>query len=533
MTRIAPAIALGLSAILALEASSQQTAAPVDVDVDVLIRGALVYDGSGSEGAVRDVGVTGDRITFLGNADEEGVRGAREIDASGLIVAPGFVDPHAHAQGDLIAPDPERRANLNYLMQGVTTVVVGNDGHGTFEIARSRTSMESQGIGTNAAMLVGFGSVRGEVMGMRDQPPTSDELEEMRSLVRAAMEEGAVGLATGLFYAPQSFSTTDEVVELARVAASYGGVYDSHLRDESTYSIGLVGAVDEVIEIAERAEIAVNISHIKALGVDVWGQSADVIDRIRAARIRGLRVTADQYPYEASGSSLNASLLPRWAQSGGRDSLLARMDDPATRARLETDMRENMRRRNGPDAMLITGGRDVSLRGRTLLDVAEERGEDPLQTAIDIIRGGGASIGSFNMNQDDIDRFMTAEFVMTGSDGSDGHPRKYGSYPKKVREYVLERGIISMARMIRASSAQPAEVFGLEGRGRIEEGYFADVIVFDPETIRDNATFLEPRLLASGMHYVFVNGELAVEDGEPTRSMTGRVLRGEGARPIS
>lgn len=494
-------------------------------EVDILVVGGLVYDGTGSEGALLDVGITGERVVFVGDAEAEGVTGAREIDAEGLIVAPGFVDPHAHAQGDLISEDEARRANLNYLMQGVTTVIVGNDGHGTYEIERQRNAMERRGIGTNAALLVGFGSVRGEVMGMRDAPPTSAELDEMKDLVRGAMEEGAVGLATGLFYAPQSFSTTDEVVELAKVAASFGGVYDTHMRDESSYTVGLIGAVDEVIEVAERAGIAANISHIKALGVDVWGQSEDVIERIREARERGVRITADQYPYEASGSSLNASLLPRWAQSGGRDSLIARMDDPERRRRLVTDMRENMRRRNGPDAMLITGGRDPSLRGKTLAEVASERDEDPIETALDIIRAGGAGIGSFNMNEEDITRFMSADFVMTGSDGSDGHPRKYGTYPRKIRKYVIEEGVISMARMIRASASEPAAVFGLEGRGTLSVGAFADVIVFDPETIRDEATFLEPRLLATGMRYVLVNGDFAVENGAPTHGLSGRVLR--------
>jgi N-acyl-D-aspartate/D-glutamate deacylase len=504
----------------------------VPTEVDVLIRGGLVYDGTGSVGRVMDVGLTGDRITFLGDAADAGVSAGRTVDAAGLVVSPGFIDPHAHAQEDLIAEARERRENLNYLMQGVTTVVVGNDGHGTFEVARTGDTMESMGIGTNAAQLVGFGAVRQEVMGMRDEAPTQEELDRMKSLVDGAMRDGAVGLATGLFYAPQSFSTTDEVVELARVAASYGGVYDSHMRDESSYTVGLVGAVDEVIEIAERADIRANISHIKALGVDVWGESRTVVERIRTARARGLMVTADQYPYEASGSSLNASLLPRWAQAGGREALMARFDDPATRERLEADMRENMRRRNGPEAMLITGGRDDSIRGMTLAEVAEARGLDPIDAAIEVIRDGGAGIGSFNMNEDDIRTFMAAEFVMTGSDGSGGHPRKYGTYPRKLRQYVLDGDVISMARMIHASSGQPADVFGLEDRGRIVIGGYADIAVFDPETVRDEATFLEPERLATGMRWVFVNGRVAVEQGQPTGRLEGRVLRG-APRPIS
>jgi N-acyl-D-amino-acid deacylase len=492
--------------------------------IPLLIRNGTVYDGTGAEAVQTDIGIDGDQIVFVGDADAEDMHGLREIDASGLIVTPGFIDPHAHSAGALASDERGPREQLNYLMQGVTTVVTGNDGGGTYEIAEARQEMESPGIGTNAALLVGFGSIRSDVMGSRDEAPTPTELERMKSMVDRAMQEGAVGMSTGLFYAPQSFSTTEEVIELAKVAASYGGTYDTHMRDESSYSIGLLGAVGEALRVGREADITVNISHIKALGVDVWGQSQQVIEMIRAARAQGQRVTADQYPYEASGSSLNSSLLPRWAQAGGRDSLMARFEDPDTRARLELDMINNLRRRNGPDAILITGGDDESIRGMTLTQVAIERRQDPLQAAIEIIKEGGAGIGSFNMNESDITAFMAAEFVMTGSDGSGGHPRLYGAYPKKIRQYVLEEGVISMARFVHASSGQPAEAFGLEGRGKIEEGAFADIAVFDPETITDRSTFLAPRELAVGMIYVIVNGELAVDGGEPTHTLSGRVL---------
>jgi len=500
--------------------------------VAILIRNGLVYDGSGAEAGRVDVGVKDDRIVFVGNAAAAGMHGRREIDATGLIVAPGFIDPHAHAQGDLGSEERAPRENLNYLMQGVTTVVVGNDGGGTFDIAGARSRFDGRGIGTNAALLVGFGAVRGEVMGMRDAAPTASELERMRTLVDQAMRDGAVGLSAGLFYSPQSFSTTPEVVELARVAARYGGVYDTHLRDESSYNIGLLGSVAEALEIGRQAAIRVNISHIKALGLDVWGQADPALELIRAARAAGQHVTADQYPYEASGSSLSASLLPRWAQGGGTDSLLARMDNPEARSRLIADMQDNLRRRNGPEALLITGGQDRSLRGKTLAQVARERGVDPIRAALDIIRAGGAGVGSFNMSEADIETFMKADFVMTGSDGSDGHPRKYGTFPRKIRQFVLDRPVLSMAQMVRASSTLPAQVFGLEGRGRIAEGAFADVAVFDPATIRDEATFVEPTKLATGMRFVLVNGVLAVDGGEPTHEMAGRTLIKDG-RPVS
>ncbi|NJD18524.1 MAG: amidohydrolase family protein [Gemmatimonadetes bacterium] len=517
-----------LSTLLALALAL----APAPDTVAILIRNGTVYDGSGAEGVRADVGVEGDRIVFVGDARASGVHGRREIDAAGLIVAPGFIDPHTHADGDLGAEERPPRENVNYLMQGVTTVVVGSDGHGTFDIAGQRAQHQGRGIGTNSALLVGFGAVRQKVMGMRDEAPTPPELERMKALVEQAMKDGALGMSAGLFYSPQSFSTTPEVVELARVAARHGGIYDTHLRDESSYGIGFLGALAEAIDIGRQAGMPVNISHIKALGVDVWGQADSALALIRSAQAEGLRVTADQYPYDASGSSLSASLLPRWAQAGGTDSLLARMDHPEARARLVADMRENLRRRNGPESLLITGGRDLSLRGKTLAQIAQERGVDPVEAALDIIRAGGAGVGSFNMSEKDIETFMKADFVMTGSAGSDGHPRKYGTFPKKIREFVLDRPVLSMARMIHASSAMPAQVFGLEGRGQIAQGAFADVAVFDPATIRDRATFVEPTELATGMRYVLVNGVLAVDGGVPQHTLSGRVLMRDG-RPVS
>ena len=529
---VTTAFALGSWAPAALTASPHHAAVPADT-VDVLILGGTVYDGSGAPGTVRDVGISDDRIVFVGDASASDMHGLRELDASGLIVSPGFIDPHAHAQGDLGSDDRSRRENLNYLMQGVTTVIVGNDGHGTHEVLESRARFDELGIGTNAGMLVGFGSVRGTVLGASDQPASTEELLDMKGLVDRAMRAGALGLATGLFYAPQSYATTDEVVELARVAAGYGGIYDSHLRDESSYTIGLLAAVREAIEIGRRAGMPVNISHIKALGVDVWGEADQVLEQIRAARDRGQSVTADQYPYTASGSSIGASLVPRWAQAGGRDSLLARMDDAAQSPRLVADMADNLRRRGGAASLLITGGRNPELRGKTLQDVADEWALEPVDAAMRIVREGGAGVASFNMNETDIATFMRSEFVMTGSDGSGGHPRKYGTYPRKIRTYVLEDSVLSMERMIQASSAQPAAAFGLEGRGTIRPGAYADIAVFDPATIRDRSTFLEPEILATGMRWVLVNGDFAVDDGEPTHALSGRSLGRAGTRPIS
>jgi N-acyl-D-amino-acid deacylase len=491
---------------------------------DILISGGTVYDGSGSPGRRADVAIRADRIAFVGDAKAAHISAARTIDASGLIVAPGFIDPHTHTQSDLSSP--ARRTNLGYLMQGVTTVATNNDGSGPVGIAAVLAQWDSTGIGTNALLFVPQGSVRGAVMGMSDQAPTAAQLAQMKALVDRGMREGAFGLSTGLYYAPGSYSATGEVIDLAKVAALHGGIYDTHQRDESSYTIGLLASVAEVLRIGREAHIPVHFSHIKALGADVWGDADTVIAMIHAAQRDGLTVSACQYPYDASGTSLVSALIPRWAEAGGRDSLRARIAAPATHARLVTEMRENLRRRGGARAMLITNSRQRDLEGKRLDAIATARGVEPVEAAMQIIRtDGDQSVASFNMNAKDIDTFMRADFVTTCSDGSDGHPRKFGTFPKKIRDYVLDRPVITMERAIAAASAQPARDLQIRERGTLTAGWFADVIVFDPKTIRDLATYEEPDRLATGMRWVFVNGQAAVDDGRPTKALAGRALR--------
>ena len=491
---------------------------------DVLITGGTVYDGSGRPGRVADVALRGDRIVFVGDAREAGWRATRTIDAKGLIVAPGFIDPHTHTAGDLSAA--ARRGNVPYLMQGVTTVATNNDGGGATDVGQLLAKWDSAGIGTNALVYVPQGSVRGKVLGMSDRAPTSAELTQMEQMVDRGMREGAFGMSTGLYYAPGSYATTEEVIALAKVAAAHGGIYDTHQRDESSYTIGLIGSVQEVLRIGREAKIPVHFSHIKALGTDVWGLADSVIALITAAQKEGIVVTADQYPYDASGTSLGASLLPRWAEAGGRDSLLHRIADPATHERLVAEMRENLRRRGGAASLLITSKAQTNLHGKRLDAIAAERGLEPVEAALEIIRTvGDQGVASFNMNGKDIETFMKAPFVTTGSDGSDGHPRKYGTFPRKIRDYVLDKLVLTMARAIQASSAQTAHDLGIVQRGVLEPGWFADVIVFDPATIRDESTYTEPEKLAVGMRWVFVNGTVAVEQGRATGAMAGKALR--------
>ncbi|GAC1446613.1 MAG: amidohydrolase family protein [Pyrinomonadaceae bacterium] len=491
--------------------------------VDVLIKGGKVFDGSGAEGVVEDIGIKNDRIMFIGDKSKSKIDATRTIDARGLIVAPGFIDPHTHTLEDL--SNPERKANEDYLMQGVTTVITGNDGGSPLDIADKLNLWRKQGIGTNAALLIGHGTVRRKVLGMNDVAPSAAQLEQMKSLVARAMDEGAFGMSTGLFYAPGSYAKTEEVIELAKIAAARGGIYDTHMRSEST---GLIASVKETIRIGREAKIPVHISHLKAFGKEQWGQSETVISLVKQARASGVDVTANQYPYTASGTSLVASLVPRWAEVGGRAMLLKRIDDPNMRSRLIGEMEANLKVRGGAETLLIINTNEAILKpliGKRLDAVARERGATPVETALQIIKTGDMGVASFSMNESDIENFMRQDFVMTGSDGSTGHPRKYGTFPRKLHEYVFKRKIISLPFAIHASSALTAKNFHIPQRGFLREGFYADIVVFDENTISDRATYDQPEILSIGMKYVFVNGKLTIENGKYNGTLAGQALR--------
>ncbi len=508
----------GFVLLLALAAPS---AIAAQLPLDLLIRGGRMIDGTGAPARIADVGIRDGRIVLVGDVGT--ARATRTIDATGLVVAPGFIDPHTHTAGDLSSAD--RHGNLPYLMQGVTTVITNNDGGGTIEIGRTLDRWTRQGIGTNAALYIGQGSVRGAVMGMTGGPASAAQLDSMQAIVSRAMEEGALGLSTGLYYAPGSFATTDEVIALARVAATKGGIYDSHMRDESSYTIGLLGSIEETLRIAREAHIPVHISHIKALGVDVWGQADTVIALVNAARAMGLDVTADQYPYTASGTSVSAALLPRWAEEGGGDSLRARFADPAMRARIVVAMTDNLRRRGGAASLLMVSTRVPGILGKNLQEIADERHATPIEAAIQIILAGGSGVASFNMDEGDIRKFMVQPWVATGSDGSDGHPRKYGTFAKLIHQYVETEHVLTLEQAIHRGTALTASFLRLKDRGTLAVGMAADVIIFDPHEVQDRSTYREPTLLATGMRYVLVNGVVAIDDGKYTGALAGRALR--------
>ncbi|MYA33948.1 MAG: amidohydrolase family protein [Gemmatimonadales bacterium] len=496
---------------------------------DLVIRGGTLVDGSGGPARAGDVAIDGGRIAAVG---ELGAASAdRAIDATGLHIFPGFIDTHSHAMPALLRD--QLRTARPLLAQGITTIFANPDGGGTVDLAEQRARIRDPGVGVNVGAFVPHGSVRRAVLGLQAREATPEELDRMRTIVRDGMGGGAFGLSSGLYYSPGSYAPTGEVVELAKIAAEYGGVYQSHIRDESDYSIGLIGAVDEVIEISRGSGITGVVTHIKALGPRVWGQSADVVRRIEAARAEGLAIYADQYPYEASGTSIVGALVPRWALAGAGGNLYERMEDPAERPRLVAEMWENLDRRGGADRLMLQGGPDG---GRTLQDVADDRGMDAIETALALLvealdGGGGTGLTSFNMNDEDIARFMSQPWMMTSSDGSlwvpgEGHPhpRGFGAFPRRIRKYVLEEGVTTLEQAIHAMTALPARVYGIEGRGVLAPGAVADVIVVDLERFRDTAEYGDPHGLAEGVEYSLVNGTLAIDEGRFTDALAGEAI---------
>ena len=519
-----------LTATLLLSACSGAQPAPSGAAADILIEGGTLFDGSDSPARTADVAISGDRIIEVGPGLAGRYRAARTIDARGLVVAPGFIDPHTHPFSHIRSPDPQVRRNLPWLHQGVSTIFIGIDGGGTPDIAEQREWFQDHGVGTNIAAYVGLGPVRRRVLGNADRAPDAEELARMRGMVADAMCQGAIGLSTGLFYAPQSFATTDEVVALAEEAAARGGVYDTHQRDESSYSIGLMGSIEEVLEIGRRARIPVHIAHIKALGTDVHGSAGKIIERIERARADGIQVTADQYPWLASATGIEAALLPRWAQDGGREALFTRLDAPATAERIRSEMTQNLRRRGGADAVLMIG-EGWPWSGRTLAQMAETWELEPVEAALRIIRHGGPDssgsarkIASFNMHADDVSELMRQPWVLTASDGGDGHPRQYATFPEKYARFVIDEGAIDLQSFIHRSTGLTADTFGLEERGYLRAGYLADVVVLDPDHYAPAATYVEPAVLSSGVEYLLVNGIAMVDQGQAADALPGRVL---------
>lgn len=497
---------------------------PLPRAVDILVRGGTVYSGELSGGARADVGISGDRIVFIG--DGARVRAGRVIDATGMAVSPGFIDPHAHTDRDLLADDPARRASLSNLAQGITTNLLGVDGHGAADSAGFYAKAAKLGTGVNVATYVGFGTIRQSVLGMQDRAPTSGELQRMRSLVAKGMCGGAIGFSTGLFYAPQNYAKTEEVIALAREAATRGGLYDSHQRDEGNGgagSIGITASVAELIRIARETGMPGHLAHLKNSGTRSWGESAKVVALVNAARAAGVRITADQYPYLSSGGSVTSILVPRWAQVGGREETLRRLADPSVSPRLKLQMADFLEARGGPRNLLVTQ-RSSPWVGKTLADLATQWSLSPVEAAVRVYREGDPGMAIFAIGEDDLRAYLVQPWVMTGSDASDAHPRKFGAFAATYDTYVVKEKRLTMAQFIRRSTMLPAQTFGLTNRGQLRPGYFADVVVFDPAGFRAQSTYVNPELPAVGVRTVLVNGQLAYEAGKPTGALAGRAL---------
>ena len=507
---------------------TQSETKTAEIEFDILIKNGKILDGTGNPWYYADIGINNERIAWIGKSDN--VTGIEIIDAAGLYVSPGFIDVHSHASSGLSSESLSHGEPL--LAQGITTVMINPDGGGSTDIAGQRAALEEHGIGVNTAQFVPHGSVRRQVLGNADRRPTPDELEQMKSIVEEGMKNGAFGLSSGLFYTPGAYAETEEVIELAKVASKYNGVYSSHIRDESDYNVGLIYSVDEVIRIAEEAELPGIVSHIKALGTGVWGYSTAVVSRVERARDRGVEVFADQYPYPASSTNLTAVLIPAWAREGGRTDMLQRLDDPELIDDIKVEMEANLERRGGAESIQIADySANHAYEGLRLSQIAEQMGESPIDASIAMIKTQNPRIVSFNMHEDDVARFMKQSWMMTSSDGGlvemgagVVHPRNYGSFPRKISTYVKEQRTIDLEFAIRSMTSLPASVFNLHDRGVIRSGQIADITIFDLDQIQDKATFDEPHQLSEGVEYVLIGGKFAMKAGEFQPELVGKVL---------
>jgi N-acyl-D-amino-acid deacylase len=530
---------------------------------DLILRGGTIYDGSGGKPFVGDVAVNGDRIAALGSLGN--AKGKKEVDAKGLAVSPGFVNMLSWATESLLV---DGRAQSD-IRQGVTLEVMGEGGSmGPLTDAMKKEGVEQQGdvkypitwttlgeyldqvvakgIAPNVASFVGATTIRIHEVGYANRPPTPEELARMRKLVDQAMQEGALGVGSSLIYAPAFYAGTDELVALCEEAAKHGGMYISHMRSEGNR---LLEAIDELIDISRRAKLPAEIYHLKAAGQQNWGKLDAVIKKVEDARASGLKITADMYTYTAGATGLDAA-MPPWVQEGGLEEWITRMKDPATREKVAkqmatpTDAWENFFVAAGPEKILLVAFKNDKLKpltGKTLAEVAKMRGKSPQETAMDLVIEDDSRVGTvyFLMSEDNVRRQVAIPWLSFGSDAeaptaegvflkSNPHPRAYGNFARVIGKYVRDEKVVPLEEAVRKLTSLPVSNLKIRERGLLKEGYFADVVLFDPAKVQDHATFDKPHQYSTGVRHVFVNGVQVLKDGEPTGAAAGRVVRGPG-----
>jgi len=520
----------------------------------LVIRNGMIVDGAGNPWFKSDLEVTGRKISRIGKTSGSK---AKVVDASGCIVAPGFIDIHSHSDLDILV-NPKAESKVR---QGVTTEVFPNCGSGPAPLkgaavelikddlrelglslnwsamAQYMRRIERQGASLNVALLIPHGTLRACVMGFENRKPTEKEMEDMKALTEQCMRQGAFGMCTGLRYVPGSYAETGEVVELLRVVGKYGGFYASHVRDEGdrgTYP----AAISEAIEIGEKAGVPVEISHLKALGKRAWGKAKDALTIIDDARTKGVDVTCDMYPYNASGTGFMA-WIPKWSHEGGFDKFLERLKNPELRRKIVEETGAVLDDRGGPEKAVLTRySPNREYEGKTLKEISATKSKDPVDTILDLIveSKGETPVVNFNMLDEDVEAVMRHRAVMFGTDGyslapygilgrGKPHPRSYGTYPRVLGRYVQDKRLLAIEEAIRKMSSLPAQKLGLQDRGLIKEGMCADIVVFNPEIVKDKATFTDPHQYPDGIEYVIVNGTIVVEKGKHTGALPGRVLR--------
>ena len=498
---------------------------------DIIIINGQIADGTGKELFQSNIYIKNGKIIEIGNKVD--AIGKTTLNAKGLIIAPGFIDMHTHSERkSLDFPLVE-----NYLQQGVTTMVGGNCGSSPYPISDFIKKTESKGIGPNLALLVGHNTVRKEIMGSENRLATKNELEKMQSLIESAMGDGAFGMSTGLKYIPGAYSNTEEVVSLASVVGQYGGIYSTHMREEG---IGLIKSTEEAINIGRKAKIPVNISHHKAVGKSMWGNSINTLNMIDKARKEGIDVTADQYPYTATSTGLTV-VFPAWSLSGGTAKLKERLDDPSQRKKIKDQIIWNIvyDRGGGNPASIVIANYppNTDFNGMNLAEITKAKDKKPTadnaaEVLMDLVYVGNGQGIYHCLNEDDVKRIMSHPQVMHASDGStiefgkaQPHPRSYGTYPRILGRYVREKNLISLSESIRKMTSLPANVLGLKDRGIIKNNFWADLVIFNPKKIIDNATWENPHQYPTGINWVIVNGAIAVDNGNPSKKLYGKVLK--------